>query len=260
MLSIWRKWNEINEGCMYFIAFLLSLNAWNIKPAVLAFGFFMHLSCYYYQKNKKSDFLFVVSLIRIRCIEQDYKKDMRLYIFFIFFFSHYPYNLITIADSTVDENYLSQNSSSIYIYLYQCNKNMTVLKTTTTTIDAIFYNIMSSCSINCCTLTNSTTTRRLHLEKQWAFVFTYIHLEPVKTCQVTMQDSTGMCLGRFCYSDDCNSFMLLANITNNTKIKNGTNTITSQTRSSSSLMLWSSFLNITQTKVSAVTWVPDASQ
>jgi hypothetical protein len=69
-------------------------------------------------------------------------------------------------------------------------------------------------------------------------------------CQVTVQSSKGICLGRLCYSDECNKFTLLANATHDHQIKNKT-TIINPIHSSFSSISWSSLVNSTQTKWTA---------
>ncbi|CAF3331251.1 unnamed protein product [Rotaria sp. Silwood1] len=72
------------------------------------------------------------------------------------------------------------------------------------------------------------------------------------TCQVTVRSSTDICLGRLCYSGECDHFVLLTNLTDENKIKNNT-TIMNTTRSSFSYTSWSSLVNTTRTKWSS--WI-----
>lgn len=67
-----------------------------------------------------------------------------------------------------------------------------------------------------------------------------------------MESSTGICLGRLCYSGTCSNFTLLANKTHNFNIKNKT-TLINELHSSFSYIPWTSLVNSTKTKWSS--WI-----
>ncbi len=153
---------------------------------------------------------------------------MRFRLYSLFFFSHYPLIFITIASST------NNNNSSINIDFYQCDTNTTTtLNGTTITIDE-----MILCNVSCC------TSNSIYIKIISKISFHFVCLASSNICQVTVQSSTGICLGRLCYSGECDNFTLLANTTYDQKIKNKT-TIMNLIHSSFSNILWSSWTDKT---------------
>lgn len=172
---------------------------------------------------------------------------MRFHLFLLFFFSHHLFTLITSAYFTNNYDYLNKTNSSINVDLYQCTTNATTFNSTTkTTIDIISNNLLNLCNISCCT-SNDLNKTSIYIEIIFKISFHSIFLASSNICQVTVQSSTGICLGRLCYSDKCENFALLANITHDYNIKNKT-TIMNQISSSFPYIRWSSLVNSTQTK------------
>jgi len=102
------------------------------------------------------------------------KNNMQFQLFFFFFFL---FSFHTTA--------LSNHNSSLNIELHQCNTNETIVNSTIIITDEIF----NSCDFDCCTTNDSNI------------------------CQVTLQSSTNVCLGRLCYSGVCDEFLSLTNMT-----------------------------------------------
>jgi hypothetical protein len=144
---------------------------------------------------------------------------MQFHLFLLFFFSHHQFIFIIVA-------YSNQNNSSINVDLYECNTNSTVLNRTA---NAMFNNLIDSCNTSCC-ISNSSST-----------------------CQVTVQSSSGICLGRLCYFGKCHDYVLLANMTSDYENNNNKTTITNKIHSSPYSIPWSSFVDSTQTKWSS--WI-----
>src|SRR5262245_13237532 len=86
----------------------------------------------------------------------------------------------------------NQTNSLLNIELYQCDTNETIVNSTIITLDQIF----DSCDLNCCTKNNSNQTS----------------ISYSTTCQVTVQSSVDACLGRLCYSGDCDHFLSSTNM------------------------------------------------
>jgi len=164
---------------------------------------------------------------------------MRFHLFSLFFFSYHSFIFNAIAYS------INNYNSSIIVDLYQCHTNTTTLNSTTITIDKIFNNKMNSCNFSCCTL-NSLNETSIYIEMIFQISFHFVSLASSNICQVTVQSSNSICLGRLCYSGECNNFALLANHTHHYKNKNET-TIMHEIRSSFSDISWPSLVNSTQT-------------
>jgi len=75
-------------------------------------------------------------------------------------------------------------------------------------------------------------------------------------CQVTVQSFKNICLGRLCYSGECDGFALLANMTHDYSIKNKT-TIMNKISSSFGSISWSSLVNTTEMEWSS--WIDKTS-
>lgn len=80
----------------------------------------------------------------------------------------------------------NQTNSSLNIELHQCDTNQTIINTTIIILDKR----LDSCNRNCCTTKNNSNI-----------------------CQVTVQSSTNTCLGRLCYSGECDQFLSETNTT-----------------------------------------------
>jgi hypothetical protein len=158
---------------------------------------------------------------------------MRFYLFSLFFFSHHLFIFNAIADS------INNYNSSINIDLYQCHTNTTTFNSTTITIDKMFNNQMKSCNVSCCTLDNLNKTS-ICIEMIFKISFNFVSLVSSNICQVTVQSSSGICLGRLCYSGECDNFILLAN---NSYDYNNMTTIMNEIRSSFSDISWPSWID-----------------
>lgn len=171
---------------------------------------------------------------------------MRFDLFLLFFFFHHSFISITTAFSTNIYDYFNKYNSSINIDFYQCDANITIFNSTTITNDTIFNNLIDSCNVSCCT-SNDFNKTSIYIKIISKNLFYFISLVSSNPCQITVQSSTGICLGRLCYSGTCDNFKLLANKTHDSKIKNKT-TIMNQIHSSLSHIPWSSVVNSTQTE------------
>ncbi|CAF1007747.1 unnamed protein product [Adineta steineri] len=138
---------------------------------------------------------------------------MQYQLFLLGFISH---QFFSITNALSNHN---QNNSLININLHQCNTNKTVINTTIMMIDPIF----NSCNLTCCIENSSNVTSNLN------------------TCQVTALSSTGVCLGRICYSGECDQFVSVTNLTYYQTILNDTtllNTIPWSTLNNSIGIKW----------------------
>ena len=171
---------------------------------------------------------------------------MRLYRFLLFFFSYHQCAFITVAYSTDSYHYLNQTISSINIIFYQCDTNKSVFNNITTTIDAILYNLMTTCNISCCD-SYSFNKSRICIRSMLKISFCFFSLGFAKTCQVTVQSRKNICLGHLCYSDDCSNVALLTDTTHHFIIKNKTTTA-SEIHSSHTHLSLSSLVNVIKTK------------
>ena len=75
-----------------------------------------------------------------------------------------------------------------------------------------------------------------------------IYLESTNVCQISVQSSTGVCLGRLCYPDECEKFTSIPD----SQVKNTTKSIMNQLSSSFASIPWSSLINSTETKLSSL--------
>ncbi|UJR25067.1 hypothetical protein I4U23_006427 [Adineta vaga] len=152
---------------------------------------------------------------------------MQWHLLLLFLFSQQLFISTIIAYSTTNKPNNNQKNASINIDLHQCNTKNTNFNSTIITDDQLLNNLIDSCSINCCQSNTSNI------------------------CQVTVRSSTNICLGRLCYSDKCENFSLLSNMTRTFKSKNKTSVINTL-RSSFGTIPWSSIANSTQTKLTSL--------
>ncbi|CAF0899359.1 unnamed protein product [Adineta ricciae] len=132
-----------------------------------------------------------------------------------------------MAYSTTNKITLNQKNSLFNIELYQCNTKFNT--TATVSNEEIMKNLIDSCKFNCCTSNHSNKTTSSNV------------------CQVTVRSSSNVCLGRLCYSGQCEQYKILANMLKNSKQMNKTLAI-NEIRSSFGTIFWSSIVNSTQIK------------
>lgn len=91
---------------------------------------------------------------------------------------HSPVVVLLLVFFDHVQNASLNSNRLLLVSLVQCNKNITIIRNITFPSKQIF----QSCDLNCCT--KATFNRS-------------------QVCQITSQTTSGMCLGRFCYSGEC---------------------------------------------------------